>query len=37
MNFVVMDSDPNKRVEYAIEDIRAGRMVILVDDEDREN
>ena len=37
MSFVVMDPDPNRRVEYAIEDIRAGRMVILVDDEDREN
>jgi len=37
MNFVVMDPDPQKRVEYAIEDIRAGRMVILTDDEDREN
>jgi len=37
MSFVVMDPDPLKRVELAIEDIRAGRMVILVDDEDREN
>ncbi len=37
MAFVVMDPDPLKRVEMAIEDIRAGRMVILVDDEDREN
>ncbi|MGB0638869.1 MAG: 3,4-dihydroxy-2-butanone-4-phosphate synthase [Myxococcota bacterium] len=37
MSFVVMEPDPNKRVEMAIEDIRAGRMVILVDDEDREN
>ncbi|MFT4977559.1 MAG: 3,4-dihydroxy 2-butanone 4-phosphate synthase/GTP cyclohydrolase II [Myxococcota bacterium] len=37
MSFVVMDPDPMKRVEYALEDIRAGRMVILVDDEDREN
>ena len=37
MSFVVMDPDPIKRVEAAIEDIRAGRMVILVDDEDREN
>ena len=37
MSFVVMDPDPNKRVELAIEDIRAGRMVILIDDEDREN
>jgi 3,4-dihydroxy 2-butanone 4-phosphate synthase/GTP cyclohydrolase II len=32
-----MDPDPSKRVEAAIEDIRAGKMVILVDDEDREN
>ena len=37
MGFTVMDPDPIKRVEHAIEDIRAGRMVILVDDEDREN
>jgi len=37
MSFVVMESDPIKRVEMAIEDIRAGRMVILIDDEDREN
>jgi 3,4-dihydroxy 2-butanone 4-phosphate synthase/GTP cyclohydrolase II len=37
MSFVVMESDPIKRVELAIEDIRAGRMVIVVDDEDREN
>jgi 3,4-dihydroxy 2-butanone 4-phosphate synthase/GTP cyclohydrolase II len=37
MSFVVMDPDPLKRVEYAVEDIRAGRMVILIDDEDREN
>ena len=37
MSFVVMDPDPNKRVEMAIEDIREGRMVILIDDEDREN
>ncbi len=37
MSFEVMDSDPLRRVEYAIEDIRAGRMVILIDDEDREN
>lgn len=37
MSFVVMDPDPIKRVEMAIEDIRAGKMVILVDDEDREN
>jgi 3,4-dihydroxy 2-butanone 4-phosphate synthase / GTP cyclohydrolase II len=37
MPFVVMDPDRNKRVQLAIDDIRAGRMVILVDDEDREN
>lgn len=37
MPFSVLDPDPIKRVEYALEDIRAGRMVILVDDEDREN
>ncbi len=37
MPFVVMDPDPIRRVEIAVEDIRAGRMVILVDDEDREN
>ena len=37
MSFVVMDPDPNVRVEKAIEDIRAGRMVILIDDENREN
>ena len=36
-SFDVMDQDPLKRVQYALEDIRAGRMVILVDDEDREN
>lgn len=35
--FEVMDSDPIRRVELAIEDLRAGKMVILVDDEDREN
>ena len=37
MKFEVMDSNPIRRVELAIEDIRAGKMVILVDDEDREN
>lgn len=35
--FEPLDTDPLRRVELAIEDIRAGRMVILVDDEDREN
>ena len=28
---------PQITIEQAIEDIKAGRMVILVDDEDREN
>ena len=37
MAFDVMSSDPYERVEIAIEDIRAGKMIILVDDEDREN
>jgi len=37
MTFEVMHPDPLTRAELAIEDIRAGRMVILVDDEDREN
>ena len=32
-----MVPDPERRVQVAIEDVRAGRMVILVDDEDREN
>ena len=35
--FVVMEADPLRRVEVAFEDMRQGRMVILVDDEDREN
>ena len=35
--FEPWDADSLRRVELAIEDIRAGRMVILVDDEDREN
>ncbi|MCA9572458.1 MAG: 3,4-dihydroxy-2-butanone-4-phosphate synthase, partial [Myxococcales bacterium] len=30
-------ADPFERVDLAIRDIREGRMVILVDDEDREN
>jgi 3,4-dihydroxy 2-butanone 4-phosphate synthase/GTP cyclohydrolase II len=30
-------ADPIARVEQALDDVRAGRMVILVDDEDREN
>ena len=37
MDFEVMAPDPERRVQTAIEDIQAGRMVILVDDEDREN
>lgn len=37
MNFSVMDPDPLRRVELAIDDIRSGKMVILIDDEDREN
>jgi 3,4-dihydroxy 2-butanone 4-phosphate synthase/GTP cyclohydrolase II len=32
-----MVDDPIRRVELALEDLRAGRMLILVDDEDREN
>ena len=35
--FVVMDPDPLRRVEVALADLRAGKMIILVDDEDREN
>jgi 3,4-dihydroxy 2-butanone 4-phosphate synthase/GTP cyclohydrolase II len=37
MDFEVMSADPDERVRIAIDDIKAGRMVILVDDEDREN
>jgi len=37
MDFEVMAPDPERRVQVAVDDIRAGRMVILVDDEDREN
>lgn len=36
-DFEVMASDPLRRVDLAIEDLRQGRMVILIDDEDREN
>ncbi len=36
-DFVVMHADPIVRVELALADIAAGRMVILTDDEDREN
>jgi 3,4-dihydroxy 2-butanone 4-phosphate synthase / GTP cyclohydrolase II len=35
--FEVMDPDPIRRVEVALEELRAGRIIILVDDEDREN
>ncbi|MCB9677895.1 MAG: 3,4-dihydroxy-2-butanone-4-phosphate synthase [Alphaproteobacteria bacterium] len=35
--FLALDADPIRRVELAIDDLRDGRMVILVDDEDREN
>ena len=35
--FEVMPEDAIRRVELALEDLRAGRMVILIDDEDREN
>ncbi len=37
MSFEVMPTTPERRAELAIQDIREGRMVILVDDEDREN
>ncbi len=37
MSFEVMPATPEKRVEAAIADIKAGKFVILVDDEDREN
>ena len=36
-DFQVLDPDPLRRVELAMDDLRAGKMVILVDDEDREN
>jgi 3,4-dihydroxy 2-butanone 4-phosphate synthase / GTP cyclohydrolase II len=35
--FEPLHSDPLTRVDLALEDMRQGRMVILVDDEDREN
>ncbi len=35
--FEVLHPDPIRRVELAMQDLRQGRMVILVDDEDREN
>ncbi len=37
MSFKVMSDDADERVRVAIDDVRAGRMVILTDDEDREN
>ena len=37
MSFEVMPDDWMRRGQYGIEDIRAGKMVILIDDEDREN
>lgn len=37
MDFEVMATEPERRVQVALDDARAGRMVILVDDEDREN
>ena len=37
MSFEVMADDWMRRVQLGIEDIRAGKMVILIDDEDREN
>jgi 3,4-dihydroxy 2-butanone 4-phosphate synthase/GTP cyclohydrolase II len=33
----VLDPDPIRRVELAMEDLRQGRMIVLCDDEDREN
>jgi len=36
-NFQVLHEDPFRRVELALDDLRQGKMVILVDDEDREN
>ena len=35
--FEPLDPDPLRRVELAVADMQAGKMVILVDDEDREN
>lgn len=35
--FVPLHPDPIERVELALADLAAGRMIILVDDEDREN
>jgi 3,4-dihydroxy 2-butanone 4-phosphate synthase/GTP cyclohydrolase II len=36
-SFEVMHPDPIRRVELALQDLREGRLIILVDDEDREN
>lgn len=36
-DFEVVHPDPLRRVEIALEDLRAGKMIILTDDEDREN
>lgn len=36
-SFVPMHPDPIRRVELAMQDLRDGKLVILVDDEDREN
>ena len=36
-DFTVLHDDPLQRVELALEDLRQGKMVILTDDEDREN
>jgi len=35
--FEVLHPDPIRRVELALQDLQKGRMIILVDDEDREN
>lgn len=37
MKFETFHPDPLHRVEVAMEDLRAGRMIVLCDDEDREN
>ncbi|MEN0062937.1 MAG: 3,4-dihydroxy-2-butanone-4-phosphate synthase [Myxococcota bacterium] len=36
-SFEVLHPDPIRRVELAMQDLRQGKMIILVDDEDREN
>jgi 3,4-dihydroxy 2-butanone 4-phosphate synthase / GTP cyclohydrolase II len=35
--FEVLDPDPIRRVELALEELRQGRMIVVCDDEDREN